>query len=99
MQFSTSKFHWSPESGLFSQELSSLGVSPNQNVFHQLYNDADDEGITLISTRTGKEANYFVDFVDKDREGELYGWNLLPTSETLREQPQLKNTKVLIIND
>lgn len=102
MQFSTSMFHWTPEDGLFSQELSSLGVAPHQNAFHQLYSDACDEGITLISEVTGKEANYFVDHMDRTltEDGwETHGWNLLPTPETLRQSPQLKNTRVLIIND
>jgi hypothetical protein len=99
MQFSTSKFHWSPDMGLFSQELSSLGIKPHQNAFHQLYSDACDEGITLISEVTHKEANYFVDSVDQDEDGDIQGWNLLPTTETLRELPILKNTRVLLIND
>ena len=102
MQFSTNKFHWCPMDGLFTQELSSLGVKPHQNAFHQLYSDACDEGITLISHVTGKEANYFIDKVDRGltEDGwETYGWNLLPTPETIREQPRLKNTKILIIND
>jgi len=98
MQFSTNMFHWTPEEGLFSQELSSLGVRLNQNAFHQLYSDACDEGITLISHVTGKEANYFVDHMDMSYE-EIQGWNLLPTPETIKQQPRLKNTKVLIIND
>lgn len=99
MQFSTAMFHWSPEDGLFSQELSSLGVKPTVNAFHQLYSDACDEGITLISETTGKEANYYINSVDKDDEGDTCGWNLLPTQETIRALPKLKNTKVLIIND
>lgn len=99
MQFQTTQFHWTPEDGLFSQELSSLDVSPTQNAFHQLFPDACDEGITLISQITNKEAHYFVDSVDVNNEGETQGWNLLPTSETLRKMPRLKNTRVLIIND
>ena len=99
MQFQTSQFHWSPDLGLFSQELSSLGVRPTQNAFHQLFPDACDQGITLISQITNKQAHYYVVSADVDNEGETHGWNLLPTSETLRRMPRLKNTKVLIIND
>ena len=100
MKFSTSKFHWTPADGLFSQELSSLGVKPTQNAFHRLYPDACDEGITLVSEVTNKEATYYVDSVDTDSSHEdIYGWNLLPTPETIKQLPHLKNTKILIIND
>lgn len=100
MRFSTSQFHWSPDSGLFSQELSSLNVKPTQSPFHQIYPDACDEGITLISEVTGKEATYYVDTIDKDGSDEdTYGWNLLPTPETIKKLPQLKNSRVLLIND
>jgi hypothetical protein len=96
-------FHWSPEDGLFSQELSSLGVNPRVNAFHKLYNDACDEGITLISATTGVEVDYYVneiDWMNEFNEGrEIAGWNLLPTPETIRKHPRLKNTRVLIIND
>jgi hypothetical protein len=103
MKFPTSMFDWTPEDGLFSQELSLLGVGPRVNAFHQLYNDACDEGITLISDTTGKEADYYVDNIDwmneftEDRE--IAGWKLLPTPETVRTHPRLKNTRVLLIND
>ena len=102
MQFQTSQFHWSPDLGLFSQELSSLGVRPTQNAFHQLFPDACDQGITLISEVTNKEAHYYVDKVDQTltEDGwETHGWNLLPTSETIRRMPRLKNTRVLVNND
>lgn len=100
MKFLTSMFHWTPEEGLFSQELSSLNVKPSQCPFHQIYPDACDEGVVLISQVTGKEATYYVSSVDTDETREdIYGWNLLPTPETVRQQPRLKNTKILIIND
>lgn len=98
MKFSTDMFHWTPEDGLFSQELSSLNVTPNQNAFHRLYNDACDEGITLVSHITDEEATYYIDKVDSSF-GDVQGWHLLPTPETIRQFPRLKNTKVLIIND
>jgi hypothetical protein len=92
MKFSTNQFWWTPKSGLFSQDLSSLCRDPRVSIFHQLYNDSCDAGITLISAKTGKEADFFVN-------GEIQGWNLLPTYETIRKLPRLKNTRVLIIND
>jgi hypothetical protein len=98
MKILTSMFHWTPEDGLFSQELSSLPSRSSENVFHRLYNDACDLGLTLISAKTNTEADYYVDTVDMYH-GEIQGWNLLPTSDTLRRLPRLKHTRVLIIND
>jgi len=98
MRINTNKFFWSPASGLFSQDVSSLTRGPTENVFHRLYEDACDQGITLISDKTGQEAVYFVDSVDEEY-GEIQGWNLLPTPETVRKLPRLKNTRVLIGND
>jgi hypothetical protein len=98
MRFSTSQFWWTPKSGLFSQDLSSLCRDPRVSIFHQLYNDSCDAGITLISDKTGKEADFFVNEVDM-HDGEVQGWYLLPTPETIRKLPRLNNTRVLIIND
>ena len=91
-------FFWSSESRLFSQDVSSLTRGPSENVFHRLYEDACDQGITLISDKTANEATYFVDSID-EVDGEIQGWNLLPTPETVRKLPRLKNTRVLIGND
>lgn len=98
MEFPTSMFHWTPEDGLFSQELSSLCRNPQTNIFEQIYPDACDQGIRLRSEVTGKVATYYVDCTDT-YEGEVQGWNLLPTPETCRKIPRLRNTKILIIND
>lgn len=98
MQFSTAMFYWTPEDGLFSQEISSLCDDPRVNIFERLYPDACDQGIILISAVSGKKATYYVDSTDTHH-GEVAGWRLLPTPETIRDQPRLKNTKILIIND
>jgi hypothetical protein len=98
MKLSTELFWWEPSDGMFSQEVSSLTRGPSENVFHRLYPDACDQGITLVSATTGTEADYYVNKEDR-YDGEIQGWHLLPTSETIRRLPRLKNTKVLIIND
>lgn len=98
MRFSTNKFWWTPGIGLFSQDLSSLCRDPRESIFHQLYNDSCDAGITLISDKTGKEADFVVNEVDMHG-GEIQVWKLLPTPETIRRLPRLKHTRVIIIND
>lgn len=100
MLFSTDEFHWNSMDGSFTQELSSLKIRPDQTPFHRVRHEAPVDGIALVSHVTGQAAYYFIDKIDKNHhKNEIYGWHLLPTSETIKAIPRLKNTKVLIIND
>lgn len=98
MRFSTNMFIYDKKNRSFLQELSSLDIRPNQRLFHRIYQDACDEGITLISSRTGHEVDYYIDKIDTD-EGDIWGWHLLPTPESIRKVPQAKGTSILLIND
>jgi hypothetical protein len=72
---STSTFHWDADRRMFSAEISDLGREFN---FEQVYDDACDEGMTLISHRTGQAVTCAVTHVERDREGDLLYWDLLP---------------------
>ena len=94
MRHSTSKFTFAKNSKRFIAEISELGY----NVFGQIYPDACDRGIVLVSEKTGAESKWV-----EDRQlmagDELGGWVLIPTAETLRKTPALRGYEVHILND
>jgi hypothetical protein len=71
----TTAFNWDAANRMFSAEASDLGPSFR---FEQVYDDACDEGMTLISHRTGQAVTCAVTHVERDREGDLLYWDLLP---------------------
>lgn len=96
-EFSTELFTHDKKNKTFITELSELG----KNVFKQIYPDACDEGLTLVSKRTQNKSDWFIsDFeytnnIDK----ELVAIHLLPTPETIRKFPGLKDYKMVLLND
>jgi hypothetical protein len=91
---SSKLFDWSAKDKQFTVEASTLG----KNAIGQVYDDACDEGFTMVSARTGKTATFYL--VSRERyQGEVTGWTLKPTGETLRKQPQLKGVTVRVFND
>jgi hypothetical protein len=69
-------------------------------VFQQLYDDACDIGIALRSAVTGNISRWYLeqDLYD-EREHELVGWLLRPTSESVRKEPLLSGYRMTIYND
>jgi hypothetical protein len=92
---STDQFTYNKERREYVSEISDFGPSFR---FDRIYDDAADRGFTLQS-RTGKVANFYVDDVKKDNDGDIMYWTLLPTDETVRRNPNLKGVKITIIND
>jgi hypothetical protein len=76
-------------------DISDLGLSFN---FDRIYNDACDVGLILVSDKTGDAATFYLHDVVKE-DGDVIYWFLLPTSETIREFPRLKTSKIKIWND
>jgi len=96
----SSLFTYSVASKSFSTEISTLSANvPNGRVFHQVYPDACDQGLTLISDLTGKAVDYAVDRYIYGPEGELDAWKLVPTRESIRKVPSVKGTSMTIFND
>jgi len=98
--WSTKEFHWDAKEKLFSVEISTLAgpLRDRKPVFGQVYDDACDEGIVLVSHKTGREVVCAVEKVDTDSEGDVAGWNLVPINKK-SGRPMKNWFRVLIIND
>jgi hypothetical protein len=68
----TERFTYVPAQNMFVAEASDL---PRLG---QVYDDACDEGLTLISQRTGREIVFAVNGVERDRDGDVQYWDLRP---------------------
>lgn len=97
---STAMFHYDKQDRCFSQEMSTLQCGPkNRPVLERIYPDACDEGIRLISERSGQECVFYVDRTHVNRDNEITHWELFVTPECLRKMPHMKGVKVIIWND
>jgi hypothetical protein len=106
--FSTKDFSFDSETKTLSQEISTLSQGGRRKVFKQIYLDACDEGLTLVSAETGLELDFVVEKEDYSGHGEdreLAGWRMIPTRESLRKHAKhplynrMAALKMLIIND
>ena len=72
---STRQFAWVPETREFVAEIS------DTNGLGQVYDDACDEGLTLVSARTGNTVVFVVQETHyRDSQGEVGWWILKPAS-------------------
>lgn len=98
--FKMSQFDFDRATKLFTTEISMLCEGQRQlPVFTQIYDDACDVGLKLVSDKTGKEVVFYLDTEDRDGENEIQGWRLKPTTESIRKVPECKDLTMLIIND
>lgn len=67
---SSRQFMWTGNSGV--AEMSEL------RGFGRVWNDSCDEGLTVVSHRTGEEVVFAVEHVEVDSEGDIRYWNLKP---------------------
>lgn len=91
-------FNYHKDDETFSQEISTLqgnGFDP----FSQVYEDACDEGFTMVSEQTGRKVTFYLDDVGRDGEREITRWSYMPTPESVRQIPGIENLKVIIFND
>lgn len=95
--YSTEQFTISEK--CFISEASDL--ERGRNLFKQIYPDACDEGLELISQRTGESSKWYVTNTEysNDEDRELQAWHLKPTPETLRKHPRLQGYTMTIFND
>jgi hypothetical protein len=82
------------ESGglLLVAEMSELGIRG----FEQIYPDACDEGVTVVGNH--HEVAFYVEDADMNGD-EIGGWRLRPTPESVRRVPEVRDVRMLIIND
>lgn len=69
-QSSTRQFSYDAATSTFSAEVSST------NGLHRVYDDACDVGLTLVSSRTGREVVFVVTDEHRDGEGDVTHWTL-----------------------
>lgn len=87
-------FHYDQAERKLSADISDLGPNP----FWQVYTDAIDLGITILSHHTGTQATFAVEHVET-RDGDLLYWDLRPVASTLRYAPTLADLRIRIYND
>jgi hypothetical protein len=86
----------------YSADMSTLDQGGTRKVFHQVYDDACDEGFTVRSETTNYEMDFVVDHEDYAGTGsdrEIQGWHLIPTAASARKYPMFKTMKILVVND
>ena len=92
---STKRFAYRAADKTFTAEVSEL--TPNFG-FERIYNDSLDMGFTLVSQNTGKEVVYAVQ-QEMTVDGEVHGWELVPTRESRNQVPGAVGTRVFVWND
>lgn len=74
---STAQFTWDRAHRMLVTEISNFGHGFD---FGRVYDDACDEGVTLVSEHTGRQVVFAVNHIERDREGDLLYWDLIPAS-------------------
>jgi len=74
--------------GMMIAEASSLMLGHID--FTQVWDDACDVGLTLVSHRTGREVVYALEDIARDGEGDLLFWTLVPANLNERHLPELR---------
>lgn len=99
VEHSTHAFSYHSDTKMLVAEVSTLTNGRKKEVFGQVYDDACDEGFVLVSHHTGKEITFAVDSVDKDSEGDVAGWRLIPINRKTGHRDTSVQFTVLVIND
>jgi hypothetical protein len=92
---SSKLFNYDHETNTFTAWASELGPQP----FRQIFDDACDEGCSIVSVISGQIADFYVTLEEKDAERNVTAWHLDPTAATVRRLPLTKDAKIVIFND
>lgn len=108
VQVNSALFSHYPTTKRLEVEISDIGVRK----FQRLYNDAADVGFALRNPKTGNVTRWAVtsvvrgpdeisnyEAVEGCIDDDVLGWYLVPTSESLRRNPQMKGYCIMLIND
>jgi hypothetical protein len=93
-QVSSQLFSHFPQTCRLVAEISDLGIQG----FDRLYTDAQDRGVELVNHKTGTRTRWAVGRT-MQRDGEVLGWCLFPTPETVRQSPAVEHYCMTLIND
>lgn len=95
-EYSSEGISHSKKNTLLVAEASDIGFRG----LEPLYDDACDVGFALRNPRSGNVTRWVLKEEIRDpRENELLGWMMIPTSESIRKQPELKDYQLNLIND
>jgi hypothetical protein len=95
-EYSSEGISHSEKNALLVTEASDIGFRG----LERLYDDACDVGIALRNPRSGNVTRWVLKEEVRDpRENEILGWMLVPTPESIRKQPELKDYQLNIAND
>jgi hypothetical protein len=96
VQVNSQHFNHFPGTQRLVAEISSIGVRH----FQPLYSDAVDVGFALRNPRTGNVTRWALsDEIRCPQEGDILGWYLKPTPESIRANPILQGYTMTLIND
>lgn len=91
----TAQLSYSEETKNFSAFLSDI---PNSE-WIQTYSDACDQGLVVVSDKTGKSVTYTQEGENRDKEGDLEFLILKPTKKSTKEVPACIGTTLILFND
>ena len=94
--YNTDQFTFDPKEKQFISEASDLQLE-----LKQIFNDSCDEGLELVSRRTGEVSKWYLNKTEYTNgpDRELVAWHLIPTPQSIKNHPGLKGYKMVIFND
>jgi hypothetical protein len=93
-------FNYFADDKRFSAEISDLQLPRGMSPFHLTNDGGVAKRSVVLVGKTGVEVEYVLAFTDANpREGEIYGYNLVPSKRSAAEVPACRGTKMLLIND
>lgn len=94
-QHLSQQFDYDHDTNTFTAWASELG----SRMFGQLFEDACDVGLTIVSGRTGSISSFYISEEQRDDDNDISAWYLKPTNETVKRFPLLKDATVVVFND
>tara|TARA_R110000772_G_scaffold16535_6_gene46835 strand:- start:787 stop:1092 length:306 start_codon:yes stop_codon:yes gene_type:complete len=70
----------------FYADASDLEQGGDRLMFDRVWADSCDEGFTLVNPATGGEAVFYLNDTQKDEEGDITDWRLIPVDKELVAQ-------------
>ncbi len=89
---STKDFHWDKIDRTLTTEASNL----HKNLFGRIWDDAIDQGFSLVSHHTGRQVTFVIHKIDMTPDHDIAGWWLKPVRIGARD---VQDICVHVIND
>lgn len=95
-QVNSSVFMHFPKTKSLVAAISDIGIRS----FQPPYDDAADVGFALRNEKTGNVTRWALSETLRDpAEGEIIGWKMIPTTESVRSNPQMEGYTIHLLND